>query len=334
VAAVSAGNVWAVGWAAASATAASFRPLIVHWNGQAWRRLPSPVPAHAMLNGVAADAADSAWAVGQSGSGSSGRTLTMHWNGTTWRRVPSPSPGLDANLAGVAVGPAGRAWAVGFTESAPGDPHLLILAWNGTAWVRVPAPGAAIGELTAVTARSASSLWAVGYAATGTGAGTRTLILHGNGRSWRRVPSPDAPGLDPILYGASTGSASSAWAFGTTFPTPHSVKSMVMRWNGSAWQLEPSPGPARNSKVDGTAVLAAGTAWAVGYTSSSGPVRAQKTLIVRWNGSSWQRLPSPTPVGGGGLTDIAAVSASNIWAVGAGGKGKVLILHWNGSVWK
>jgi hypothetical protein len=70
------------------------------------------------------------------------------------------------------------------------------------------------------------------------------------------------------------------------------------------------------------------SAWAVGRTGTS------KTLILRWNGSAWKRVPSPTPTGGGNLRGVAATSARNAWAVGASGTGKTLILRWNGSRWK
>src|SRR6185437_5832073 len=82
VAATSAGNAWAVG-AVGSLTA---RTLIVHWNGKAWARVPSPSPGNSGLYGVAATSATNAWAVGAAGS----TTLILHWNGKSWARVTSP----------------------------------------------------------------------------------------------------------------------------------------------------------------------------------------------------------------------------------------------------
>ena len=59
-----------------------------------------------------------------------------------------------------------------------------------------------------------------------------------------------------------------------------------------------------------------------------GPTLVSQTLILRWNGTSWKRVPSPTPAGGAFLLGVAAVSARNAWAVGGG-----LILRWNGVTW-
>ena len=63
-----------------------------------------------------------------------------------------------------------------------------------------------------------------------------------------------------------------------------------------------------------------------------------QTLIVRWNGTAWKKVPSPSPAGST-LYGVAATSASNAWAVGcsncsASGVYKTLILHWNGIGWK
>jgi hypothetical protein len=70
VAATSAGNAWAVGGANSGKT------LIVHWNGTAWSRVPSPsLSGFASLSGVAATSATNAWAVGSGIVGTSGKTL-------------------------------------------------------------------------------------------------------------------------------------------------------------------------------------------------------------------------------------------------------------------
>jgi hypothetical protein len=77
--------------------------------------------------------------------------------------------------------------------------------------------------------------------------------------------------------------------------------------------------------------------WAVGYTLST--TGEEKTLIEHWNGSAWKVQHSPSPGGSAMLTAVAAVSGSNVWAVGVsdsadGTASKTLIEHWNGSGWK
>jgi hypothetical protein len=65
-----------------SATRTGFKTLIVHWNGTAWTRQPSPTPGPlSQLFGVAATSTGNAWAAGADENGS----ILQHWNGTTWR---------------------------------------------------------------------------------------------------------------------------------------------------------------------------------------------------------------------------------------------------------
>src|SRR5579862_7495566 len=133
VAATSARNAWAVG-------SAGVKTLIVHWNGTAWKRVPSPSPAAGGgLDGVAATSARDAWAVGGTRGG---KTLILRWNGTTWKRVPSPAPAAGGGLDGVAATAARNAWAVGTTRGG----KTLIVHWNGTAWTRVHSPALTVNS--------------------------------------------------------------------------------------------------------------------------------------------------------------------------------------------
>jgi hypothetical protein len=67
----------------------SFKAVVLHWNGAAWKQVPSPSPRpSAELAGVAAASARSAWAVGytfnSTGSKPPPKALILRWNGTTW----------------------------------------------------------------------------------------------------------------------------------------------------------------------------------------------------------------------------------------------------------
>ena len=90
---------------------------------------------------------------------------------------------------------------------------------------------------------------------------------------------------------------------------------------------EPAASFAITGQLFGVAATSAGNAWAVGTGSGA------KTLILRWNGTFWRRVPSPSPAGGAALAGVAATSAINAWAVGSSGTGKTLIERWNGKTW-
>jgi hypothetical protein len=66
VAALSAGDVWAVGYYRRTANAGS-QTLVVHWDGKSWAIVSTPTPRVASyLYGITAVAADDVWAVGYS----------------------------------------------------------------------------------------------------------------------------------------------------------------------------------------------------------------------------------------------------------------------------
>src|SRR6266704_1836448 len=211
VRAVSASDAWAVG--DYSDGAGSNQTLILHWNGTAWKKVPSPNPgSFSFLADVAATSAGNAWAAGKLGTPAGDRTLILHWNGTTWTRVPSPNPGASDDLTSVAATSASSAWAAGFTSG--GSAQALILHWDGTKWARMtsPAPGPGISTLlSGVAASSTRSALAVGLSESSTT--EQGLILRWDGTAWKQVPVP-SPGTLSTLSAVGTTSASSAWAVG------------------------------------------------------------------------------------------------------------------------
>jgi hypothetical protein len=224
VAATSSGNAWAVG---AYQQGTVFQTLIEHWNGTAWRRVPSPNPggssASNTLSGITATSSGNAWAVGTYQHGTVFQTLIEHWNGTVWRRVPSPNAGgssINNGLSGIAATSPGNAWAVGDYYNGTAQ-QTLTEHWNGTAWRRVPSPNpggsSANNTLSGITATSPGNAWAVGEYSGRTDA--QTLVEHWNGTAWRRVPSPDPGGSSNpnVLHGVAATSSGNAWAVGEYF---------------------------------------------------------------------------------------------------------------------
>jgi len=329
VAATSATNAWAVGFGGNGKT------LIVHWNGTAWTRVPSPSPGtFATLSGVAATSATNAWAVG---SAFRGKTLILHWNGTVWSQVPNLS--LKGAFQAVAAISARDAWAVGYTGSPggagiPGNNSPLIMHWNGVAWKQVPthlAPG--LGNLRGVAATTAGNAWAVGCTGClAEGAGD-PLIERWNGTAWKQVPAPSPVSLAG-LYGVAATSPANAWAVGCTGCLAEGAGDpLIERWNGTAWKQVPAPSPVSLAGLYGVAATSPANAWAVG-TPSGGP--GHTTGIVGWNGTAWKPVPSPNPGGQVHVMGVAATSARNAWAVGeteATTPFKGVISHWNGTAW-
>jgi hypothetical protein len=171
-------NAWAVGYYVNGDDL--FQTLVEHWNGTAWKRMPSPDPrgshGSASLFGVAASSATNAWAVGDYFKNGIEQALIMHWNGSKWKLAAAPrldKPSVPGALSSVTIVSATNVWAVGTVNG-----KLTFAAhWNGSVWTKVPSPDpGSYSDFSAVAASSASDVWAVGtYASKGP---DLTLAVH------------------------------------------------------------------------------------------------------------------------------------------------------------
>jgi hypothetical protein len=131
-------------------------------------------------------------------------------------------------------------------------------------------------------------------------------------------------------------SSSDAWAVGTA-----GVHTLALHWNGTSWSrvASPSPGGGNASTLGAVSARSSSDAWAVGEFQFTSTEDQTKTLALRWNGTSWSRVASPSPGGlsGSALGGVSTLSPSDAWAVGSytgsNGASVTLLLHWNGAQW-
>lgn len=70
--------------------------------------------------------------------------------------------------------------------------------------------------------------------------------------------------------------------------------------------------------------------WAAGYYEMTTQQGTEDfTLTEHWTGTRWTVVGSPSPTGDDVFSGLAAVSASDIWAVGGSALGS-LVARWNG----
>ena len=158
--------------------------------------------------------------------------------------------------------------------------------------------------------------------------------------SWTVIPSPNQGTRDNELYGIAAASPSAIWSVGSynAGPYTNSLRTLTESWNGTSWTVVSSPNPATNTgdydALQGVAALSPSNVWAVGYSGCSS-CYGDQSLIEHWNGTSWSIVSNPNPYTTQDLYGIAAVSASDIWAVGLSGFTPygALIEHWNGTGW-
>lgn len=212
------------------------------------------------------------------------------------------------------------------TASSPGsawvfatDPgtRLRPIAWrlSGSNWTQVPFPGRRGEDINALGASSPADAWVFTSA---------NRALHWSGRAWRVVHGFPGRNIDD----AEVIGPSDVWVFSAIYtglgsPTNHTT----WHYNGRTW-----------SRVAGAASLeyasatSASDIWAAGYAE-----------IGHWNGSAWHKvsvarqLPRRTQYCAPLVTDLYAVSATDVWATGWQGcqdtGGLAVLLHYVGGRW-
>lgn len=161
---------------------------------------------------------------------------------------------------------------------------------------------------------------------------------------WREQPHPQTSGQDAIFNGVLARSARDVWAVGYRFGVVGGAlefRSLAMRWNGTGWSQSPTldiEGPPTTTFLEGIdGLIDSEEIWVVGW--SRRPREVAKTLVQRWNGSSWSIVPSPNPSATGNyLEAVAVVSATEAWAVGSSHSQSIdeapLALRWDGFTWQ
>jgi hypothetical protein len=310
VAFVTPNDVWAVGQYFTDKNEGE--PLIEHWDGQVWTRLPG----RGVLHAVAAAGPGNVWAVGLN--------TIQHWNGRDWqeaRLVISPT-NATYELYGVAVASANDAWSVGTLRTRAGmgfSSQFLTLHWDGTQWTQVPAPAADTqAPLRSVAITRPNEAWAVGG----------QTILRWDGTAWHIVPSPPLPGFEGNGLVALAATASDdIWAVGSGWeppptPAPNVAPGpnfpVIEHWDGREWRLVDAPNPGLGGQLTGVAAAGPHDVLAVGSYTPSARGPADQTLVLHWDGSLWSQVAGlnfDTAINRFGA--VAAEGSGSFWAVGS-----------------
>jgi hypothetical protein len=276
VAALSPGDVWAVGEYTFSNDGASEGSsegssgegsLIEHWDGTEWSIVENPYTG--TLRSISAVSANDIWAVGEYHPPVPGyKTFTLHWDGSAWSHVPSPNPNPQSHnvfraVEAVAID---DVWAAGYYLSSafPGG-ATLIEHWNGSEWSFVPSPNTSGGSvLYDIEAVSANDIWAVGGGAQyGVGG---TLTLHWDGQVWSVVPSLQLGPGSGIFYGVTALATGDVWAVGRfRNEVTGANESLIAHWDGSRWSRVESQDPTNENFLYSVTGAPPNDVWAVGY---------------------------------------------------------------------
>jgi hypothetical protein len=278
--------------------------------------------------------------------------LVERWNGTVWevQSTPKSTGAKEDNLESVSCRSASECEATGYAEVAEEKHITLAERWNGTAWSvqSTPTTKGENSNLVGVSCASASECVASGFSQPSSGIYAPLAELW-NGREWKILTTATLPKEDeqPRFESISCPSAKDCIAVGGFFSTSMGSVPLVESYNGSTWTLQSTPSPEGSIGAGLTGVSCSATS---ACTAMGGyyivAENAERALIERYNGTSWQLQESPSPVGKPApkgshwaLSAVSCPTASSCVAVGSydeSASGKKLLLgeEWNGSRWE
>ncbi|MFI6100136.1 hypothetical protein ACIA8G_31710 [Lentzea sp. NPDC051213] len=155
--------------------------------------------------------------------------------------------------------------------------------------------------------------------------------------AWQDTPVPLSKG--DINAVATAGP--DAWATGYQLTSLRTLESVLLRWDGKAWQRT-SPLPAQ-ALPKAIAVNGPSDIWLVGRTED---LHAEALETVHWNGTSWSShslavnpVSGPPDVMGGVMPEAVAAHSGKAWVAGRAWRNTIstgvpAIQSWDGTKWQ
>lgn len=299
---------------------------------------PDPEPAGLnSLNGVSCVSATFCIAVGQHDGATAEETSVVRWDGTAWSTMVSPntSPTVDNRL--YAVSCVSESWCVAAGSTFDGSlSRTLILVWDGSSWTIQTSPNLSASQdyLNGVSCTSATSCLAVGSFQS---AITRqTMVLVWDGSTWTSQASANTSTSQyNYLSGVSCSSASACTAVGS-YHDGVAYRTLVTRWNGTSWSVQPSPNESAN-RTNMLSAVSCATATSCTAVGSFDGGTTYRSLVLAWDGATWSQQAAPaTPNLSDDLYGVSCTSPSFCIAIGASYDGtdyRTLAVMWDGVEW-
>ncbi|MFJ5559464.1 hypothetical protein ACIQCD_19160 [Streptomyces sp. NPDC093250] len=254
----------------------------------------------------------------------SGATRAAQWqvfpitaNSSSWYRFSriSFAPDGSAKALGtdnyLADGPLG-----------PIEQDPLVWSFNGTGW-----SGAGFAEdtrpLNGITVTNAADAWAVGEKWDAAQRFDVPQLLRWNGAAWTNSMTGAESFARPSQV---SGTGSDVWVVGSALES-YAIPA-VLRRNGSSWAPVRLPSTLGTAALLTVHVMTANDVWVAG---SVGTGAARRSLVMRWNGSSWTVLPAPFGTAVGQVTSLL-IRGGQCWAGGSAAN-RSAVAVWNGSAW-
>jgi hypothetical protein len=133
-----------------------------------------------------------------------------------------------------------------------------------------------------------------------------------------------------VLTGTSFVSAGETWAVGSNTSQGTANRTLVERFNGSAWSVVSAPNQGSGNNSLNSVSMIPGAGWAVGY-AQNGPYQP---LALHWDGTQWSLASAGSFANDALFTSVDTLADGSAWAVGfqltGNGTRRTLIEHTTG----
>ena len=121
---------------------------------------------------------------------------------------------------------------------------------------------------------------------------------------------------------------SNIWAVGRTDSAAGNTvyAPFIRHFTGRSWQAVKIPNSS-GSTSDWVSASAANNVWVGGLKNSS----IATTVVYRWNGAGWVRVPVPAETY---FEGVVVLAPNSVWAYGTSGTVSDDVFHWNGTRWQ
>jgi hypothetical protein len=166
--------------------------------------------------------------------------------------------------------------------------------------------------------------------------------MHWDGNAWSIVdvsPIDTSQSAETVFESVACNSTNDCWAVG--FSLVQDYAALIEHWNGTAWEVFPTPPlsdpSSRSIFYDLTCTgasdcTAVGVQWTTALTGSA----LYQTLVAHFDGTAWSIVPSPNTATDVDniLSAVTCAAANDCWTVGSyNNYSQALIEHWDGSSW-
>lgn len=331
-------GVWVAGKDDVFVTTAS---RVLRWDGAVWDTMMPRVSGRG-FNAVWGAGPNDVFVVGGTWNTALQKTdgHVWHWDGAQWDSVKYTGQYLS------------KVWGTSGSDVYAVGQNGFVARWDGTSWTQV-AQGLTTMSLNAVWGTGPDDVWVAGGGYQG--GGPQSTVLHWDGAAWSLVPTggprvvtagfspnPDKVylvGYDGMVHKRSGGAwqeesrAARDWLYGVWPVAEDDAYAVrcggVLRGQGppAGWQVvHATP---NDCLEDVWATPGGGQVFAVGYSDAG----LREGVIVRWDGSEWQRTTFPDVYY---LHGVWGLDATHVYAVGmrySEGAQLPVVLRWDGASW-